>query len=221
MTDLRARLAEVLPHEEFTTDPEIIASYAHDQAGLCNSGTAAALVRARSVDTVIATLRLATATRTPVVTRGAGTGLSGGANAVDGCIILALHKLDRILELDPVAGIARVEPGVLNGTLNARAREHGLTYAPDPASRAICSIGGNVATNAGGACCVKYGVTGDHVACLEAILADGSRIRTGSLTRKNVAGLDLNRLLIGSEGTLAVIVGITVRLLPAPRPAAR
>ncbi|WP_043770000.1 FAD-binding oxidoreductase [Algiphilus aromaticivorans] len=219
MSPLQARLAEAVPAAELSTDADIIRAHARDQAGLCDAGAAVALVRARSVDTVIATLRVATATRTPVVTRGAGTGLSGGANASEGCILLALHRLDRILELDPAQGIARVEPGVLNGALDARAREHGLVYAPDPASRDISSIGGNVATNAGGACCLKYGVTGDHVVALEAVLADGTRIHAGAGTRKNVAGLDLKRLLIGSEGTLAVIVGVTVRLLPQPQPA--
>lgn len=212
------RLREVLPANELTTDADVVASMSTDQASLTGVGTAVALVRARSVASIAATLRVATETGTPVVTRGAGTGLSGGANAVDGCILLSVAGLNRILELDPAARIARVEPGVLNGVLDAAARQHGLMYAPDPASRDISTIGGNVATNAGGACCLKYGVTGDHVACLEALLADGSPIRTGALPRKNVAGLDLNRLLVGSEGTLAVITQITVRLVPLRPP---
>jgi D-lactate dehydrogenase (cytochrome)/glycolate oxidase len=154
------------------------------------------------------------------VTRGAGTGLAGGANAIDGCIVLSTALMNRVLSIDVAQRTATAEPGVLNGDLAAAVAEHGLWYAPDPSSRAICSIGGNVATNAGGACCVKYGVTGDHIAALKAVLADGSVIETGSVCRKNVAGLDLTKVLIGSEGTLAVVVEVTVRLRPAPKPPA-
>jgi glycolate oxidase subunit GlcD len=201
------------------TDPDVLESFSRDNAPLAPAGTAAALVRARSVDDVVATLRFANERRIPVVTRAAGTGLAGGANAVDGCIVLSVAALDRILRVDAAGRIAVVEPGVLNGTLAAEAAARGLHYAPDPASRDISTIGGNIATNAGGACCLKYGVTGDHVAALEVVLADGTRIRTGALPRKNVAGLDLTRLVVGSEGTLGVIVEATVRLLRAPRPA--
>lgn len=212
------RLARDLPPEALVTDADVMAQYARDQAGPCPAGAPAAVVIPRSVEHVALTLRLASETRTPVVPRGAGTGLSGGANAIDGCVVLSLHALDRVLSIDPATRLATVEPGVLNATLDARAREHGLMYAPDPASREISTVGGNVATNAGGACCLKYGVTGDHIARLRAVLADGTEIQTGCATVKNVAGLDLQRLLIGSEGTLAVVVEITARLLPA-RPA--
>lgn len=212
------RLAAALPPGELVTDPDILLAYATDQARLCASGRAAALVRARSVDTVVRTLQVAHALGVPVVPRGAGTGLAGGANALDGCIVLSLEKMDRLLELDPAAKLARVEAGMLNAAVDQAARAHGLRYAPDPASRAISTIGGNVATNAGGACCLKYGVTGDHVLHLRAVLADGTVIEAGGRTRKDVAGLDLKRLLVGSEGTLAVVVEVTVRLIPA-RPA--
>src|SRR5207244_10124859 len=127
------------------------------------------------------------------------------ANAIDGCIVLSTAAMNRVLDVDVAQRTATAEPGVLNGDLAAAVVEHGLWYAPDPSSRAICSIGGNVATNAGGACCVKYGVTGDHVAALKAVLADGSIIETGSACRKNVAGLDLAKLLVGAEGNRAVI----------------
>ncbi|PRQ09092.1 FAD-binding oxidoreductase [Enhygromyxa salina] len=207
-----------LPDTELSTDADVAQTYAADQAGFCPAGRAAAVVRARSVHSVQTVMRIASATGTPVVPRGAGTGLSGGANAVDGCIVLCLEKMDRILELDPSSRLARVEPGVLNGSLDRAARAYGLMYAPDPASRDISTIGGNVATNAGGACCLKYGVTRDHIARLVAVLADGSLIRTGSDTLKNVAGLDLTSLLVGSEGTLAVVVEVCARLMPA-RPA--
>ncbi|MEM9460988.1 MAG: FAD-linked oxidase C-terminal domain-containing protein [Myxococcota bacterium] len=200
-------------------DPDIIAAHARDQAPLAEAGTALALVRARSVEDVVHTLRYAHERRIPVVPRAAGTGLSGGANAVDGGIVLSVAAMDQILEIDPAARLAVVEPGVINATLAARAEQVGLYYAPDPSSRDISTIGGNIATNAGGACCFKYGVTGDHVLALRAITADGSCIETGCRAPKNVAGLDLTRLLVGSEGTLAVIVEATVRLLRQPPPA--
>lgn len=199
------------------TDPDVVMSYARDQAPLAPAGAPVALVRARSVEDVVATLRFANVRCIPVVTRGAGTGLAGGANAVDGCIVLSVAGLDQIVRIDDAMRVAVVQPGVLNATLANEAAARGLYYAPDPASREISTIGGNIATNAGGSCCLKYGVTGDHVAALEVVLADGSRVRTGSLTKKNVAGLDLTRLLVGSEGTLGVIVEATLRLLRAPR----
>jgi glycolate oxidase len=209
-----------LDADRVVTDPDVMDQYRHDRALTATAGKPLAVVRARSVDDVVATLEVASATNTPVVTRGAGTGLAGGANASDGCIVLSTALMNRVLSVDVAQRTATVEPGVLNGDLAAAVAEHGLWYAPDPSSRAICSIGGNVATNAGGACCVKYGVTGDHVAALKAVLADGSIIETGSVCRKNVAGLDLTKVLIGSEGTLAVVVEVTVRLRPAPKPPA-
>ncbi len=218
MSEVLRQLEATLPTQELNLDADVIEAYSRDQAGLCPSGKAIALVMAKSVTTIQETLRWAHTHTIPVVTRGAGTGLSGGANAIDGAVILCLEKMNRILEIDPQTRTARVEPGVINLDLDNAAREHGLMYPPDPASRDISSIGGNVATNAGGACCLKYGVTGDHVAQLKAVLADGSEITAGAVTVKNVAGLDLKRLLIGSEGTLAVITEITVRLLPR-RPA--
>jgi glycolate oxidase len=199
------------------TDPDVLASFARDQAPLAPAGAPAALVRARDLEDVVVTLRFANERHIPVVTRAAGTGLAGGANAVDGCIVLLVAGLDRILSIDDATRTAVVEPGVLNGVLAKEAAARGLYYAPDPASRDISTIGGNIATNAGGSCCLKYGVTGDHVAALKLVLADGTLLRTGGLTKKNVAGLDLTRLVVGSEGTLGVIVEATVRLLRAPR----
>jgi glycolate oxidase len=199
-------------------DPDVLLGYARDQAPLAPAGMPRALVRARNAEDVVATLRFANERGIPVVTRGAGTGLAGGANAIDDGIVLSTAAMTRIVRIDEAARLAVVEPGVLNGTLANEVAGRGLYYAPDPSSRDISTIGGNIATNAGGACCLKYGVTGDHVAALEVVLADGSKIRTGALTKKNVAGLDLTRLLVGSEGTLGVIVEATVRLLRAPRP---
>ena len=199
-------------------DADILPSYSRDQAPLAPAGVPVALVRAKTVDDVVATLRFANEWGIAVVPRGAGTGLAGGANAVDGCIVLCVTGLDAIVRIDEAARLAVVQPGVLNATLAGEAARRGLWYAPDPASREISTIGGNIATNAGGSCCLKYGVTGDHVAALEVVLADGTRIRTGALTKKNVAGFDLTRLLVGSEGSLGVIVEATVRLLHAPKP---
>jgi glycolate oxidase len=204
---------------QVVSDPEVLASYARDYARLAPAGKAAALVRARTADDVQATLRFAYERGLPVVTRAGGTGLAGGANAIDGCIVLLVSALNRVLEVNTTTRTAIVEPGVFNATLANAAAEVGLYYPPDPSSREISTIGGNIATNAGGACCLKYGVTGDQVASLKVVLADGTMIQTGSRVAKNVAGLDLNRLMVGSEGTLGVIVEATLRLRRKPGPA--
>lgn len=201
-------------------DPDVALSYGRDMCLLADSGRPIAVVKARTTEDVVATLKLASRYRVPVVPRGAGTGLAGAANAIDGGIVLSLADMDRILEIDPVAKTARVEPGVVNSVLNEEVGRHGLFYPPDPGSRSLSTLGGNFATNAGGMCCVKYGVTGDHVLMLQAVLADGTVIRTGSSSRKDVAGLDLTQLLVGSEGTLAVIVEAVVRLRELPEAAA-
>ncbi|NMM83367.1 FAD-binding oxidoreductase [Rhodococcus sp. SRB_17] len=212
---LARRLREALG-ERATTDPDRMGTYIRDQSLLTEAGVPAALVKATSAVDVVATMKIAHELSVPVVTRGAGTGLAGAANAIDGCIVLGVAGMNRILAIDAAARTATVEPGVINGDLADAARAQGLWYVPDPGSRAISTIGGNLATNAGGICCAKYGVTGDHVAELTAVLADGRVIRTGAKTRKNVAGLDLTHLLVGSEGTLAVIVEATMRLRTAP-----
>ncbi|MBZ4333505.1 FAD-binding oxidoreductase [Corallococcus sp. AS-1-12] len=214
--DVERALAEVLPAEAVVTDPDVLAAHRRDQAEWAPSGMPRVLVRPGSTSEVQAVLRVATALRVPVVPRGAGSGLSGGANASDGCIVLSLMRMNRILEVDRRGLLAVVQPGALNGAVKAAAAEQGLWYAPDPASWEFSSIGGNLATNAGGLCCVKYGVTGDAVLGLEAVLADGTVVRTGGRTVKNVAGYDLTRLFIGSEGTLGVLTEATLRLRPRP-----
>jgi glycolate oxidase len=152
------------------------------------------------------------------VTRGAGSGLTGGANAVDGCLIVSMHRMRDVVSIDPVNRMARVQPGLLNGDLKRAVAEHGLFYPPDPASFEISSIGGNVATNAGGLCCVRYGVTRDYVVGLEVVLASGEVIRTGRHTLKQTAGLDLTGLFVGSEGVLGIVTEVTVKLIPTPPP---
>jgi glycolate oxidase len=172
----------------------------------------------RSTDEVVAALAAARAVGAPVVARGAGSGLTGGSNAVDTCLVLSMHRMNRIVAIDTANRMARVQPGVLNGELKRAVAEHGLFYPPDPASFEISSMGGNVATNAGGLCCVRYGVTRDYVIGLEVVLADGDVIRTGRHTLKNSTGLDLTGLFVGSEGILGVITEVTVKLIPTPPP---
>lgn len=183
-----------------------------DKSGHAASGTPLAVVHARSIEDVQTTLRIASETGTPVVTRGAGTGLAGGANAGEGEIALSVRGMDRILEVRPDDLLAVVEPGILNADLNAALAEHGLWWAPDPASRAISTVGGNIATGAGGLLCAKYGVVRDAVLGVDLVLADGRLLRLGHRTVKGVTGLDLTSLVIGSEGTLGVIVGATLKL---------
>ncbi|EPX58458.1 Glycolate dehydrogenase [Cystobacter fuscus DSM 2262] len=214
--DWLKQLAAVLPPEGLVTDADVLEAHRRDQADWAPAGVARALVRPASTAEVQAVLRVASAHRVPVVARGAGSGLSGGANAVDGCLLLSLTRMNRILELDRKSLFAVVQPGVINGALKVAAAEVGLWYAPDPASWEFSTLGGNLATNAGGLCCVKYGVTGDAVLGLEVVLADGSVVRTGGRTVKNVAGYDLTRLFVGSEGTLGIITEATLRLRPRP-----
>jgi len=208
-------LGDVLPIDRILTDPAVTASYLHDEAEWAEHGSPAAVVRARSTAEVAATVRACAALCVPVVARGAGTGLSGGANAVAGGVVLSLEAMRDIVEIDPGERLAVVQPGVVNDDLRAAAAEQGLWYPPDPASAPWSTIGGNVATNAGGLCCVKYGVTRDYVLALEVVAASGEVLRLGRRTAKGVCGYDLAGLVVGSEGTLAVITEVTVRLRPA------
>ncbi|GGX65415.1 FAD-linked oxidase [Streptomyces minutiscleroticus] len=210
------RLLAGLPPETLLTDPDVTASYAHDMASFCAAGAPAVVVLPRTVEQVQHVMRTATELRVPVVPQGARTGLSGAANASEGCIVLSLVKMDRILEIDPVDRIAVVEPGVLNATLSRAVDEHGLAYPPDPSSWEMCTIGGNIGTASGGLCCVKYGVTAEYVLGLDVVLADGRLLRTGRRTAKGVAGYDLTRLFVGSEGSLGVVVRAVLALRPRP-----
>ncbi|MCI3276873.1 FAD-binding oxidoreductase [Streptomyces cylindrosporus] len=209
-------LARDLPPDRLTTDPAELAAHATDRSGTPPGGEPLAVVRARRTGDVTVTLRHANALGIPVVPRGAGTGLSGGATAGEGALVLDLSGMNRILELSAEDQLAVVEPGVITAELDRAAGTHGLRYAPDPASAAMSTIGGNIATNAGGLRCAKYGVTRDSVLGLEAVLADGTVIATGRRTVKGVTGYDLTALLTGSEGTLAVITSATLRLRPTP-----
>ncbi len=200
-----------------SSDPAELDAARADKSGHRSATAPQAIVTARSIDDVQATLRIANEFRMPVVPRGAGTGLAGGAIGEAGEIVLSTLAMNRVLELSVADELAVVEPGILNGDLNDALREHGLWFAPDPASRAISTIGGNIATNAGGLLCAKYGVTREAVLGLSIVLADGRLLDLGHRSVKGVAGLDLTALMIGSEGTLGVIVGATLRLRRLPR----
>ncbi|MFI9771593.1 FAD-binding oxidoreductase [Streptomyces sp. NPDC052415] len=214
--DLVNRLLTALPAEAVLTDPDITGSYAHDMASFCPAGVPAAVVLPRTVEQVQHVMRTATELRVPVVPQGARTGLSGAANASDGCIVLSLTRMDRILEINPVDRIAVVEPGVVNAALSRAVGEHGLYYPPDPSSWEQCTIGGNIGTASGGLCCVKYGVTAEYVLGLDVVLADGRLMTTGRRTAKGVAGYDLTRLFVGSEGSLGIVVRAVLALKPQP-----
>ncbi|MER5719723.1 FAD-linked oxidase C-terminal domain-containing protein [Streptomyces sp. NPDC002132] len=214
--NLLDRLLDGLPAEAVLADPDVMASYAHDMASFCPAGAPAVVVLPRTVEQVQHVLRTATELRVPVVPQGARTGLSGAANASDGCVVLSLVRMDRILEIDPVDRIAVVEPGVVNAVLSRAVGEHGLYYPPDPSSWETCTIGGNIGTASGGLCCVKYGVTAEYVIGLDVVLADGRLMTTGRRTAKGVAGYDLTRLFVGSEGSLGVVVRAVLALKPRP-----
>jgi glycolate oxidase len=216
MGDLLDHLRAGLPDDAILTDADVTASYANDMASFCEAGAPAVVVLPRTTAEVQHVMRTATALRIPVVPQGARTGLSGAANASEGCIVLSLTRMDRILEISPVDRVAVVEPGVVNAVLSRAVAERGLYYPPDPSSWEQCTIGGNIGTGSGGLCCVKYGVTAEYVLGLEVVLADGRLMRTGRRTAKGVAGYDLTRLFVGSEGSLGIVVEATLALKPAP-----
>ncbi|UKA55137.1 FAD-binding protein [Arthrobacter sp. FW305-BF8] len=217
MGSIADELTSILGPQKVLRDGAALAVYAVDQAPVLDYRLPAAVVLAESVDDVQATVKACAARNVPLVARGAGTGVSGGAHASEGCVVLGLERMNRVLELNADDETAVVEPGVINADLNDAAAAHGLMFAPDPASFRISTIGGNVATNAGGLRCAKYGVTRDSVLALDVVLADGSLLHTGHQTFKGVAGYDLTGLFVGSEGTLGIVVGATVRLKYLPR----
>ena len=200
-------------------DPDVKATYAVDESVGATAPEHFEVVRARDLADVVEVMRWADATRTPVVPQGARSSLTGASVAIEGGVVLNTEALNAITTLDRLEGLAVVGPGVVNLDLKQAAAAEGLFYPPDPASSAFCTIGGNVATNAGGLCCVKYGVTAHYIRALQVVLPGGEVMRTGHRTAKGVAGLDLTGLFVGSEGTLGVITEVTTRLVPAPDPA--
>lgn len=194
------------------TDVAVLEEARADRSGHAAPGRPLAVVHAESVEHVQTVMRIATETATPVVVRGAGTGLAGAANGGEGEIVLSVRRMTAIREIRADDLLAVVEPGILNADLNDVLAEHGLWWAPDPASRAISTVGGNIATGAGGLLCAKYGVVRDAVLGVDLVLADGRLLTLGHRSVKGVTGLDLTSLVIGSEGTLGVVVGATLKL---------
>lgn len=207
-------LKKIVGSENLSTSPEELVAYSYDATR--TESLPWAVARPADAGEVSALLTLANRERFPVVPRGAGSGMSGGSVPVRGGVVLSLERMNRILAVDEQNRTAEVEPGVVTGDLQREAEKRGLFYPPDPASSRFCTIGGNVAECAGGLRAVKYGVTRDYVLGLEAVLPTGEIIKTGARTMKSVAGYDLTRLIVGSEGTLAVVTRVMIRLLPLP-----
>ena len=207
-----------LPELRLLTDQIDRESHRRDQTAYLEAGLPGAVVLPTETAQVATLVRLAGEFRVPVVPRGAGSGLSGGAAGIEGGLTIALTAMKRILEIDEENLVAVVQPGIINADLKRAVATKGLFYPPDPASFEMCSIGGNLGTNAGGLCCVKYGQTRDSVLSLEVVMADGAVIRTGGRNIKDVAGYSLTHLMIGSQGTLGIITEATLRLRPTPPP---
>ncbi|MDN5851989.1 MAG: FAD-binding protein [Actinomycetia bacterium] len=210
-----AALRANLPGDCIVTDPDIMESYRVDRAMFCEAGTPLAVVLPRETEHVSAALRVASEHRVPVVPQGARSGLSGAANAIDDGLVVSLERMTSIVTIDPANRYVVTQPGVMNAELSRAVESEGLFYPPDPSSWEFCSIGGNLSTNSGGLCCVKYGVTTDYVLGLEVVLASGEVLRTGRRTVKGVAGYDLTKLFVGSEGTLGIITEAPLSLRPS------
>ena len=207
-------LKSIVGPANVSTSPEELVVYSYDATQ--RESLPWAVVRPRSSQEISEILKLANRERFPVVPRGAGSGMSGGSVPVQGGVVLSLERMNHILEIDEQDFIAVVEPGVITGDLQREVESRGLFYPPDPASNKFCTLGGNVAECAGGLRAVKYGVTKDYVLGLEVVLPTGEIITTGARTVKSVAGYDLTKLIVGSEGTLGIATRITVKLLPLP-----
>lgn len=211
LADLRA----ILGPDGIVTEPAALVAYEHD--GYMARARPLAVCLPVSTDQVAAIIRIARHHGVPVTPRGAGTGLAGGATPIHGGLVVGTARMHAIRSIDAPNRRATVEPGTINADLGRAAEPHGLYFAPDPSSQAASTVGGNVATNAGGPHCLAYGVTANHVLGIEAVLADGTVVRTGeAASAPDAPGYDLTGLLTGSEGTLAIITAITVRLMTRP-----
>jgi glycolate oxidase len=215
-TALVDAIRATLPAVKLLTDASDRESYRLDETAYLEAGLPLAVALPTTTEETSALVRLAAEHRIPIVPRGAGTGLSGGASGIEGALTIAFTRMNKVLEIDQPNLCVITQPGVINAELKRVVAEAGLFYAPDPASYEMCSIGGNLGTNAGGLCCVKYGQTRDSVLALEVVLADGTVIRTGGRNVKDVAGYALAHLFVGSQGTLGLITEATLRLRPTP-----
>ncbi len=209
-----ASLKDIVGPENVAVDEAALTAYAYDATRL--KGVPEAVVRPGSEEEVSRIMKLASGHKLPVVPRGAGSGLTGGSVASKGGVVLSFERMASILSIDRENRISTLQPGVVTGVFQKTVEEAGLFYPPDPGSLAFCTVGGNVAENAGGMRALKYGVTRDYVLGLRAVLPSGEIIKTGVKTAKGVVGYDLTRLIVGSEGTLAVVTEITLRLIPKP-----
>ena len=207
-------ISDTLPYIKISTEPEDLICYGFDASGL--EASPSAVVWPTNTEDVVKVMRYAYENSIPVVPRGAGTGMTAGAVPSRGAIILSFEKMNRILEIESENLNVLCEPGLINGKLQRELKWMNLFYPPDPASMNFCTIGGNVAENAGGPRALKYGVTRDYVMEIEAVLPNGKIITTGVRTTKGVVGYDLTRLLVGSEGTLSVFTKIRLKVLPLP-----
>jgi len=212
-SSIAAEFRSIVGEDWFLDTPEDLATYSYD--GFLPEFTPDAVFVPGNRDEISKIMKIANREKINIIPRGAGTNICGSSVAREGGIIIAFHRLNKILEIEPESMCAVVQPGVVNADLQKEVAQYGLMYPPDPASMFVSTIGGNVALNAGGPRGVKYGVTRDYLLGLEIVLPSGDVIRTGGKTLKNVSGYDLTRLMCGSEGTLGIITEITVRLVPS------
>ena len=212
---MQQALAELLGSSKVSAAPEDLSTHAIDKWNF--SAPPEVVVFAENTEDVSKTLAFAHEEKIPVTTRGAGIGYVGGAVPIKGGIVLSVARMNRILELTPADGLAVIQPGVITKTLQDAAAEQGWYYPPDPASLKECSLGGNIATNAGGPRCLKYGVTKNYVMGLEVVLADGTITRVGGRCHKNKTGFSLTELFVGSEGLLGIVTEATLRIIPHPQ----
>lgn len=213
-TSITDELRSLVGSDWFLDTPEDLATYSYD--GFLPEFMPDAVIIPESRDEISKVMRVANREKINIIPRGAGTNICGSSVARQGGIIMAFHRMNKILEIDPENRCAVVQPGVVNAHLQKEVARYGLMYPPDPASMFVSTIGGNVALNAGGPRGVKYGVTKDYLLGLEVVLPSGEVINTGGKNLKSVSGYDLTRLLCGSEGTLGILTEITVRLIPLP-----
>ncbi|MEJ2718862.1 MAG: FAD-linked oxidase C-terminal domain-containing protein [Deltaproteobacteria bacterium] len=211
---VKKELIAIVGPDRATDQPEDLVAYSYDP--YIREHRPDLVLYPLSTEEVSAIMKVADREEIPVTPRGSGTNLAGETVAVKGGIVLAFSRMDRILEIDRDNRLARVQPGVINFDFQREVAKYGLMYPPDPSSWTVCTIGGNVGTNAGGPKTLKYGVTRDYLLGLTAVLANGDVLKTGGRAIKNVTGYDLTRLLCGSEGTLGIITEIMVRLIPQP-----